>query len=565
MKMPTGEWARRKRRFGLKPQLLLLLFVLNLIGAVAYSAVLYSTNRAEIIAGIDGRLEAAANAVSEMVPEDYHSRIKGRQSISDAEFDALQARLSRFARQSHFVYVYTYMKFGKEIRTVATSATPRELKDGTETRFFALYDTAPEKLYESFADGKLRYDEYGDSFGRFRSIYMPALAADGRIYVIGADVDLGRLDERLSEALQKSILIGAALFALSMALGWLLIGRIVAPLVRLTSFTRNMEQRSFQADDLEMAAMRQISGSRGDEVGSLAEAMAAMIARLQRYLVEVEAATAARERVEGELSAARDIQIGMLPRKFPPFPGRTDLDVHALLEPAKHVGGDLYDYFLIDEHRLFFVVGDVSGKGVPAALFMAMTTTLFKAHALSAASTGEIMERVNAELARDNAAEMFVTAFVGILDLRDGSIEYSDGGHEAPFIVRADGSVERLAKHQGMALGVFDDVPYKTDRFILRPGDAAVLFTDGVSEATDANDDLYTTGRMESALAAVRSNPSARFIAEGLAESVRGFVGAVPQSDDIAILVVCFEGVDASSPLMGEGYVGLSVLSLSKD
>src|ERR1700751_5269407 len=122
----------------------------------------------------------------------------------------------------------------------------------------------------------------------------------------------------------------------------------------------------------------------------------------------------------------------MLPRVFPPFPQRTDIDVFALLESAKHVGGDLYDYFLIDPHRLFFVVGDVSGKGVPAALFMAMTTTLFKANALSAASTGEIMSRGNAQRARDDAAEMFVTAFAGVLDLRPGEVEYSDGGHEPP-------------------------------------------------------------------------------------------------------------------------------------
>jgi sigma-B regulation protein RsbU (phosphoserine phosphatase) len=161
---------------------------------------------------------------------------------------------------------------------------------------------------------------------------------------------------------------------------------------------------------------------------------------------------------------------------------------------------------------------------------------------LSATSTGQIMERVNNELARDNAAEMFVTAFAGILDLRTGSIEYSDGGHEAPFIIRADGTVDRLEKQQGMALGVFEDVPYTSSCFPLAPGDALVLFTDGVSEATDANDELYTVGRMADALAAVRTDPSARFIAEGLAQSVRGFVGAVPQSDDIAILVVCYEG-----------------------
>ncbi|MCJ2177483.1 PP2C family protein-serine/threonine phosphatase [Novosphingobium album (ex Hu et al. 2023)] len=542
----SADGAQRIRRFGLKPQLLLLLLVLNLVSATVYTVVLYGTDRNEIISGIDGRLYAAVHAVREIIPEGYHRQITGPDSITEGEYQAIQQRLSRFANASRFTYVYTYMKFGKEIRTVATSATPKEIAGGTQTRFFTLYDTAPAKLYNSFADGRVRFDEYSDSFGRFRSIYMPVTSADGRVHVIGADIDLVMLDQRLHDALVKSIAIGIALFALSMAVGWLLVSRIVAPLVRLTAFTRNMETRSFQADEDEMAAVRQISHSRGDEVGSLAEAMAGMIARLQRYLVEVEEATAARERVEGELSAARDIQIGMLPRKFPPFPGRKDLDVFALLEPAKQVGGDLYDYFLIDESRLFFVVGDVSGKGVPAALFMAMTTTLFKAHAMTGGTTGEIMERVNTELSRDNAAEMFVTIFAGILDVRTGKVEYSDGGHEAPFIVRAGGAVERLAKHQGMALGVFEDVPYKTGTFMLGEGDALVLFTDGVSEATGADDELYTTGRIAGALAEARAEFSARRIAEGLAESVRGFVGAVPQSDDIAILTVCYEGAAAS-------------------
>lgn len=537
----TEQQAARRRRFGLKPQLLLLLLVLNLISAAAYTAVIYSTNRAEYIAGVDNRLRIAAQAIREIVPADYHRRVAGPQSIPPAEFDALQRRLSAFADQADLVYVYSYMAFGNRIRTVSTSATPREVAQGKQTRFFALYDTAPRPLYRSFADGRVRFDEYGDSFGRFRSIYMPLRLADGRTYVIGADIDLAQLDDRLFDVLRKAVAIGIAMFALSMAFGWLLVARIVEPLVRLTSFTQNMEQRSFEPDGAELAAMQDIGGSRNDEVGRLAEALAAMIARLQRYLVEIEAAASARERVEGELSAARDIQIGMLPRKFPPFPDRTDLDVYALLESAKQVGGDLYDYFLIDDHRLFFVVGDVSGKGVPAALFMAMTTTLFRAHALAAPTTGAITERVNRELSRDNAAEMFVTAFVGILDLRDGTVEYTDGGHEAPFVVRADGSVERLEKRQGIALGVIDDFAYRTDRFVLQPGDAVVLFTDGVSEATGENDVLFTTDRIAEALAAARAEHGARQLADGLAGEVRSFVGAVPQSDDIAILVVGYE------------------------
>ena len=540
--MIERDGTKSIRRFGLKPQLLLLLFALNLLSAVTYTAVLYGTDRAEIIAGIDGRLKAATNAAREMIPIGYHRRIQGADSIPQEEYQRIQQRLSRFANDSNFTYVYTYMKFGDEIRTVSTSATPEEINAGAETGFFSLYDTAPTALYKSFEDKRVRFDEYDDSFGRFRSIYMPVISPDGRVHVIGADIDMGRLDSRLNEALTKSIAIGVGLFALSMAVGWLLVSRIVEPLVRLTAFTRNMETNSFQADESEIAAMQKISHDRGDEVGSLAEAMAGMIGRLQRYLVEMEEATAARERVEGELAAARDIQIGMVPRTFPPFPERTDLDVYAMLEPAKHVGGDLYDYFLVDENRLFFVVGDVSGKGVPAALFMAMTTTLFKAHAMSGQSTGQIMARVNDELSRENAAEMFVTVFAGILDLRDGTVEYSDGGHEAPFIVRANGTVERLEKHQGIALGVFDEMEFQSTRFKMEEGDTLVLFTDGVSEATGPNDELYTVERIEGALAMARSEFSAQLISEDLAKSVRAFVGTVPQSDDIAILTVCYEG-----------------------
>lgn len=542
MTEPAADMAVRRRPFGLKTQLLLLLFALNLIAAAAYSVVLYNIDRAEIMAGIDGRLRTAVLAVNEIVPDEYHARIIGPESIPEAEYDLLQYRLSRFAARADLVYVYTYMRFGDEIRTVSTSATPREIEKRAQTRFFTLYDTAPKSLYRAFDDGQMRFDEYKDSFGRFRSLYLPVRGVDERTYVVGADVDLAMVQKRLIQALKMSISVGAAMFALSMAVGWLLVDRIVGPLMRLTVFTRNMGQRNFQPDERELAAMNAISARRPDEVGSLAEAMTAMIARLQRYLKEMEAATAARERVEGELSAARDIQVGMLPRTFPPFPQRRDVDVFALLESAKHVGGDLYDYALIDGDRLFFVVGDVSGKGVPAALFMAMTTTLFKATALTANSTGEIMARVNRELSRDNAQEMFVTAFSGILDLRTGQVEYSDGGHEAPFVRRADGTVERLPKLKGMALGVIEDAPFATGHFQLAPGDALVLFTDGVSEAANADDDLFTTRRIESALATVRPETTARHLAEGLADDVRVFVGATPQSDDIAILVVRYEG-----------------------
>lgn len=173
MNEPASEIAAPPRRFGLKTQLLLLLFTLSLVSAAAYSVVLYNIDRKEIMAGIDGRLRTAALAVNEIVPDEYHARIIGPDSIPTAEYDRLQYRLSRFAARSDLVYVYTYMRFGDEIRTVSTSATPREIEKRAQTRFFTLYDTAPKLLRQSFDDGLPRFDEYSDSFGRFRSIYVP--------------------------------------------------------------------------------------------------------------------------------------------------------------------------------------------------------------------------------------------------------------------------------------------------------------------------------------------------------------------------------------------------------
>lgn len=244
----ASESGGRRRRFGLKTQLLLLLFTLNLIAATAYSMVLYNIDRNAIMAGIDSRLKTAALAVAEIVPDVYHARVTGPASIPQDEYYRLQYRLSRFADQSELKYVYTYMQFGKEIRTVSTSATPTEWENRTRTPFFALYKDPPAKLFQSFADGKMRYDEYTDEFGSFRSIYLPLRGVDARTYVVGADIPLGIVRERLAGALRTSVAVGAAMFALSMALGWLLVDRIVGPLIRLTTFTRNMGQRNFQPD-----------------------------------------------------------------------------------------------------------------------------------------------------------------------------------------------------------------------------------------------------------------------------------------------------------------------------
>ena len=247
-----------------------------------------------------------------------------------------------------------------------------------------------------------------------------------------------------------------------------------------------------------------------------------------------------KERMEEALKLAHDIQMSMVPKIFPPFPDRSEFDIFATLVPAKEVGGDFYDFLFLDDDHLCFAVGDVSGKGVPAALFMAVTKTLFRATASNGGTPGEILARLNAELCRDNASCMFVTLFCGILNIRTGQIDYGNAGHNLPYHLHRDG-VSPLEKLGGRSLGLVEQSTYASGRLVLRPGEALLLYTDGVTEATDSSETLYSNQRLERFLGSHR-DASPRQMVSDLISDVRRFTGIVPQSDDITALALHYFG-----------------------
>jgi sigma-B regulation protein RsbU (phosphoserine phosphatase) len=247
-----------------------------------------------------------------------------------------------------------------------------------------------------------------------------------------------------------------------------------------------------------------------------------------------------KERMEEALKLAHDIQMSMLPKIFPPFPERHEFDIFAVLAPAKEVGGDFYDFFFLDDDHLCFAVGDVSGKGVPAALFMAVTKTLFKATAGNGGTPSEILARLNAEICRDNESCMFVTVFCGILDIRTGQVDYSNGGHNLPYYLHHSG-VTPLENPGGRALGVAEQSAYISGRTFLNPGEALLLYTDGVTEAMDPEETLYSDQRLEQFLDRHRGS-SPRQVISDLVSDVRHFAGATPQSDDITVLALYYLG-----------------------
>jgi sigma-B regulation protein RsbU (phosphoserine phosphatase) len=244
-----------------------------------------------------------------------------------------------------------------------------------------------------------------------------------------------------------------------------------------------------------------------------------------------------KERMEEELNVAQGIQMSMVPLDFPAFPEREEFDVRALLKPAREVGGDFYDFYFTNDKELCFCVGDVSGKGVPAALFMAVTQTLIKARATDDPSPASIITRVNEEMAADNPSCMFVTLFLGILNIETGELRFTNAGHNPPHIKRANGELECLTQRHGPILAAVEGVAFKQDQAKMDKGDTLLVFTDGVTEAMDINGELYSDPRLEKLLQG-QDFPSAEDMVDKTLASVEEFATGADQADDITIMAL---------------------------
>jgi sigma-B regulation protein RsbU (phosphoserine phosphatase) len=241
--------------------------------------------------------------------------------------------------------------------------------------------------------------------------------------------------------------------------------------------------------------------------------------------------------IQSDLDTARNIQSAILPKKFPPFPEIKEFEIYAAMEPAKEVGGDLYDFFLLDNNRVGFVIGDVSGKGVPAAIFMAVSRTLIRATALKGIPPEECLTYVNHLLCNESVASMFVTVFYGVLDYKNGTLVYANGGHNPPYVLSKDGELKELELTGGLALGVIDGVSYQSKTVQINSGDLIYTFTDGVTEAMNKEFELYSEERLELLLKENYVVNTTEIISKSF-ENVKIHADGELQSDDITILAI---------------------------
>ncbi|MCH5210859.1 MAG: SpoIIE family protein phosphatase [Oscillospiraceae bacterium] len=276
----------------------------------------------------------------------------------------------------------------------------------------------------------------------------------------------------------------------------------------------------------------------GDEIEKLAGSIKQMEKDLNTYITDLTNITAEKERIGAELDVATHIQSSILPCVFPAFPERNEFDIYASMTPAKEVGGDFYDFFMVDDRNLAIVMADVSGKGVPAALFMVIAKTLIKDHSQPDKDLGEVFTKVNNLLCESNSEGLFVTAFEGVLDLVTGEFNFVNAGHEPPYIYKPAEGFNKYKVRPGFVLAGMEDVKYRTGSITIDEGDKIFLYTDGVTEATDARETLYGHDRLKNVL-----NNSYEYTPQGILDAVKtdidNFVGYADQFDDITML--CLE------------------------
>ena len=345
-------------------------------------------------------------------------------------------------------------------------------------------------------------------------------------------LDMSEVRAYLNSVLTRMILISFAIIGITIIAYIIFVRKIVTnPIGKLTSFTQEITESGVFEN-------KRIRIKTGDEIESLSQSFNFMLVELEDYIANLSQVTAEKERIGAELDIAKHIQASMLPCIFPAFPERSEIDIYATMEPAKEVGGDFYDFFMVDDTHLAIVMADVSGKGVPAALFMVIGKTLIKDHTTPGRDLGKVFTEVNQLLCESNSEELFITAFEGVLDLVTGEFVYVNAGHEMPFICKAGGNFEPYKIRAAFVLAGMEGMKYRAGSMMLEPGDKIFQYTDGVTEATNVNNELYGMERLGAILNKVK-NGTPHDILPAVKKDIDEFVGEAPQFDDITML--CLE------------------------
>ncbi|MBR0374266.1 MAG: SpoIIE family protein phosphatase [Mogibacterium sp.] len=475
--------------------------------------------------------------------EGYRARFAG--VTADKKWRRLRTVLQQFRDSSDVNDIYLGY-FDPEKNVLVYFCDPDESE---ETGFFPgewerVEQKEIDKFYNWDGEGALYDISKTERYGWMCTSGVPLYDNDGEICgFILADVTLEEVGEGIRRFLIQYTI---AMLVVVNLIGYLLSRRmkrmLVDPINSIADAAQNYVNDRLEGDK-STECFSQLDIHTGDEVENLSLVMADMERGLNEYEINLTKVTADKERIATELELARRIQTHMLPDDFPAFPDRSEFDIYALMDPAREVGGDFYDFFLVDDDHLALMIADVSGKGIPAALFMMSARTILSDNAHMGKPPHEVFAVTNYAICANNKDEMFVTAWLGVLEISTGKLTACNAGHEYPALQKAGGAYELLKDKHGFVLGGMDGVEYKDYELQLEPGDKLFVYTDGLPEATGPDNELFGTERM---LTALNEDPAAdpEETLNNMQDAVLHFVGTEEQFDDLTML--CLEYRSAS-------------------
>ena len=571
----------RKKRVSLSTKMftiMLLFSVVLSVAAIWFGYKLYSTAVYDQYAGIANNIsKTAAIVIKEQdalhywedvyeiyknTPNEVHETKRGTQEyrllyapVIDNKLVDIQIILYKIARENGLMKIalVTYDRGSKRIINVYSSDRSEPVGNwyASSTRKGSIFHKGESTEWDS----DIPYAVTKNESGYYCTSWTKVAQDDDTITMVLTDVDMYKVDDAARHFLWQFILLMLGLtLAVFAIVNHRLKKHVVKPIEDMNQAARNYiadkddglpDEYHFQSLDIHT----------NDEIESLALIFGDMEKEIGEYVENLTKATAEKERLNSELTLGAQIQRGTLPSKFPPYPDRKEFDIYASVDPAKEVGGDFYDFFLIDDDHLAMVIADVSGKGIPAALFM-MGCKILIANLTTVGITdpATILKEVNNRILKNDTIDMFITVWLGILEISTGKILAANGGHEYPCLM-TDGKEYKLFKDRhGLVLGGMADVNYYTYELQFKPGDALFVYTDGVPESTNINNELFGNDRM---LKALNRNPDASVeeLLANVKNDINEFVGEAPQFDDITMLALRYNGGDKMNEMTIEALI----------
>lgn len=519
---------------------LLIIFAL-ILGYIGYN--LFSRSTLEQYE--DGALLTAYTAADIIDGEDLY---RYNQSNGDSgDYRKAYNELQRLCNSSNsaFIYViqpdltdYRHIRFIFSIASYDSGFTPYEfgyLRETTNDEYREKY----RELYEQrkFSEIVVRDSGYIETKPHITAM-IPLRGSDNKVKgILCVQRQLEELTEIRHRYINQVIFVLIMLAFFTIVIESLFLHRtLLDPLNTITQEAKRFARDNVRAENTLADKIKNT-----DEIGLLAESIDKMEMRIQAYVEDITRITAERERIGAELALATRIQENMLPNEFPPYPDRKEFDIYASMTPAKEVGGDFYDFFLIDENHLGVVIADVSGKGIPAALFMMVCKIMIKNQAMTGADPAEVLETVNDQICANNREEMFVTVWLGILDLRTGVMTACNAGHEYPMLMKPDGEFELLTDKHGFVIGGISGISQTAYEIRMEKGSKIFVYTDGLAEAQNSEGEFFTVEKALHELNLYKEGNSMEII-DGITASIEAFEGGAPQFDDLTMLCLVYNG-----------------------